>query len=383
MHKKIILISNGNNNPNLLKHWFIKDLSKRYLVEIWNVGKIINFERNHKCNLNITNYEIKSISRLKKELDKNNKNRLFFILAISYFYNTIGVYYILTKYSKFLAFFNWGYLPNPSSDESKLKRIINLYKTLPSLDIFVKNFLKIVTAKIFRIMFVKKYDLSFNAGSEAKKYIYSKKNLSIHLCDYDDFLECANSKGKNFTVFLDINLPNSIDTKILGLKKYEPNYYYLSLNKFFVNFEKKFQTKIVIAGHPNTKKFNDLYNKRPIYFDKTAQLVKNCKYVISHHSTSISYAVLNYKPLIFIYNKQMQNTYEEKEITNFSSYLNRGAPILIENFDRKKNLNIKKISKKAYDDYKYRYIVSKSVENKASLEIIEDKINLFFKSKDK
>ena len=55
MRKKIILISNGNNNPNLLKHWFIKDLSKKHLVEIWNVGKIINFERNHKCNLNITN----------------------------------------------------------------------------------------------------------------------------------------------------------------------------------------------------------------------------------------------------------------------------------------------------------------------------------------
>lgn len=383
MHKKIILISNGNNNRNLLKHWFIKDLSKRYLVEIWNVGKIIDFENNHKCNLNIINYEIKSISRLKKELDKNNKNRLFFILAISYYYNTIGVYYILTKYSKFLAFFNWGYLPNPSSNKSILKHIINLYKTRPSLDVFVKNFLKIVTQKIFRIMFVKKYDLSFNAGSEAKKYSYSKKNISIHLCDYDDFLESSNVKDKNFTVFLDINLPNSIDTKILGLKKYEPNYYYLSLNEFFDNFERKFQTKIVIAGHPNTKKFHDFYNKRPIYFDKTAQLVKNCKYVVSHHSTSISYAVLNYKPLVFIYNTQMKNTYEEKEITNFSSYLNRGAPILIENFNSKKILDIKKISKKAYDDYKYRYIVSKSVEKKTSLEIIEDKINLFFNSKDK
>ena len=78
----------------------------------------------------------------------------------------------------------------------------------------------------------------------------------------------------------------------------------------------------------------------------------------------------------------MQNTYEGKEIKSFSSYLNRGAPILIENFNRKKILNIKKISKKAYDDYKYRYIVSKSVENKTSLEIIEDKINLFFNSKD-
>lgn len=79
----------------------------------------------------------------------------------------------------------------------------------------------------------------------------------------------------------------------------------------------------------------------------------------------------------------MKNTYEEKEITNFSSYLNRGAPILIENFNSKKILDIKKISKKAYDDYKYRYIVSKSVEKKTSLEIIEDKINLFFNSKDK
>ena len=74
----------------------------------------------------------------------------------------------------------------------------------------------------------------------------------------------------------------------------------------------------------------------------------------------------------------MQNTYEKKEIINFSSTLNRGAPILIENFNKNKILNIKKISKRAYDDFKYRYIVSKSVENRTSLEVIENKINLFF-----
>ena len=79
----------------------------------------------------------------------------------------------------------------------------------------------------------------------------------------------------------------------------------------------------------------------------------------------------------------MENTYEEKEIKNFSSCLNRGAPILIENFSRKKNLNIKKISKRAYNNYKYRYIVSKSSEKKTSLEIIEENINLFYNSKDK
>jgi hypothetical protein len=379
--KKIILISNGNNNLNLLKHWFIKDLSKKYLVEIWNVDKIIGFGRVNKCSLNIKSRKIQTISKLKEELEKNNNNKLLFILAISYFYNTISVYYTLTKYSKFLVFFNWGYLPSPSSERSIIKRISNLYEILPNLKTFVEKFFKITIAKIIRAVLIKKYDLSFNAGSEAKKYNYAKKNFAIHLCDYDDFLESKNLKKKNFTVFLDIDLPNAIDTKILGLKKYEANYYYSSLNEFFDKFEKKFQTKIIIAGHPNTKKKHKFFNNRKIFYNKTAQLVKNCKYVVSHHSTSVSYAVLNYKPIIFIYNKQMNDTYEKKEIENFSKSLNRGNPFLIEDFNKEKMISIKKISKKAYNDFKYRYIVSKSAKNKISFKIIEEKINLFFSSK--
>jgi len=303
-------------------------------------------------------------------------------MAISYFYNSISVYYTLTKYSKFLVFFNWGYLPSPSSESSIIKRISNLYKILPNSKTFVEKFIKITIAKIIRAVLIKKYDLSFNAGSEAKKYSYAKKNFAIHLCDYDDFLESKNSKKKNFTVFLDIDLPNSIDTKILGLKKYESNYYYSSLNEFFDKFEKKFQTKIIIAGHPNTKKKHKFYYKRKVFYNKTAELVKSCKYVISHHSTSVSYAVLNYKPIIFIYNNQMKGTYEKKEIENFSKSLNRGNPLLIEDFNKEKMIRIKKINKKAYDDYKYRYIVSESVKNKISFKIIEEKINLFFSNKD-
>ena len=154
------------------------------------------------------------------------------------------------------------------------------------------------------------------------------------------------------------------------------------MNEFFDKFEKKFQTKIIIAGHPNTKKTHDFFNKRKIFYNKTAQLVKKCKYVISHHSTSVSYAVLSYKPIIFIYNKQMNDTYEKKEIENFSKSLNRDNPFLIEDFNKKKMISVKKISKRAYNNFKYRYIVSESVKNKISFKIIEEKINLFFSSKD-
>jgi len=199
--KKIIVISNGNNNLNFLKHWFIKDLSKKYLVEIWNVDKIIGFDRVHKCSLNIKSRKIQTILKLKKELEKNKNNKLLFIMAVSYFYNSIGVYYTLTKYSKFLVFLNWGYLPSPSSEKSIIKRVRNLYKSLPNPITFIEKFFKITIAKIIRAVLIKKYDLSFNAGSEAKKYNYAKKNFAIHLCDYDDFLESKNLKKKILQFF--------------------------------------------------------------------------------------------------------------------------------------------------------------------------------------
>ncbi len=60
----------------------------------------------------------------------------------------------------------------------------------------------------------------------------------------------------------------------------------------------------------------------------TAELVRDAEFVLSHTSTAMSYAVLNAKPLMFIYTAEMAAAYKRKcirEMLTYGDYLD--API--------------------------------------------------------
>ena len=60
----------------------------------------------------------------------------------------------------------------------------------------------------------------------------------------------------------------------------------------------------------------------------TADLVKDAEFVLSHTSTAMSYAVLNAKPLIFIYTDAMAAVYQRlfiREMRTYADYLD--APL--------------------------------------------------------
>ena len=79
--------------------------------------------------------------------------------------------------------------------------------------------------------------------------------------------------------------------------------WYGTLNKFFYDLEEKFQIKVIIASHPKSKfeKKIPYLGNRLAYENSSMELVKNCKYVITHQSTSLSYATIYKKPIFFIY----------------------------------------------------------------------------------
>ena len=63
--------------------------------------------------------------------------------------------------------------------------------------------------------------------------------------------------------------------------------------------EKTNTTEIKIAAH-HRRNFNNRPIARKFYFDKTLELVKNSKLVITHHSQAIEWAVLSNKPILLI-----------------------------------------------------------------------------------
>ena len=77
---------------------------------------------------------------------------------------------------------------------------------------------------------------------------------------------------------------------------------YNKTKKLIDKIEKKYNAKVVIACHPksNYKIEDNFFNNRTLINHKTENLIKFSKFVITHGSTAISYAILYEKPILTI-----------------------------------------------------------------------------------
>ena len=111
------------------------------------------------------------------------------------------------------------------------------------------------------------------------------------------------------------------------------------------------------------------------------ELVKNCKYVITHQSTSLSYATIYKKPIFFIYTNETKNNPGVFKYNNFLGKLVDGKLINMNEHSKSdlKNFKLKNLKIK-YNYYIKNYLTSRS-DNKANYEIITNLIKRqqFFK----
>ena len=233
---------------------------------------------------------------------------------------------------------------------------------------------KILFKKIIDIFRKKKeinlsYDYVIIGGEtemENFKVKNAKKVIKGHSFDYDVFLELNNKKSnlnlKPYAVFLDQCLPFHPGAAYRGENhKVTKEKYFPALNDFFTSFENKTGLEVIFAAHPRSR--YDLYAEflygRKYFINKTPELVKNSKLVLIHTSTSMSYAVLYDKPIIFITTDEYKRSYDDFRINSYSRLMNS----LLFNIDDKNNYskipNSKKIfsfDKDKYKEYKDKYI---------------------------
>lgn len=136
----------------------------------------------------------------------------------------------------------------------------------------------------------------------------------IHSNDYEEYLKIKDNKRiieDKYCVFLDQYVPYHPDSLAAGYY-FDAEEYYESMTKLFHYLEEKYEIKIVIAAHPraNYGKDDSFFSEFEIIRYRTAELVNNAEFVIAHYSTSIAYAVLGYKPLLFVITKDLQNIEE-------------------------------------------------------------------------
>jgi len=198
--------------------------------------------------------------------------------------------------------------------------------------------------------------------------------LWAHYMDYDIFLE-ENARphvsNKKTGVFLDQYLPLHPDFLHMGIDfPLSPEDYYPKMCSFFQILEKQMNVDIVIAAHPRSD-----YDHQPDYFcgrsivkGDTARLVKESSFVMAHSTTSIDFAVLFCKPILFLTTDKLEKMVSGKnivglDIRTIAAGLGKD-PI---NIDRLSGFDCEKemvINKEIYHRYKNHYIKKQGTPEK-------------------
>lgn len=347
---RVLFIHNQKITEELKKHYYIDEFIKLNYTFVYVSLYNCKIYQNREAEKGFINEDInisypKNINEALQIIE--DANSMICFQQIPFNINTFKIFktlnsincrvYNIDFYSSFKMF-----LFNLLEDEkqSRLKKIMNrdVFK-------FVKNYIQ------------SKY--IYYLESKYNKTIYFKTgrtnppNISISSKDYEVWLNTEQiekqTKGR-YAVFLDSYLPSHPDKKRSGNISALNNYYFY-MDKIFTHIENKFDVSIIIASHPKAK-YSTEFGDRKVVSGKLPELMMNCEFSICHFSMSMSYSILNRKPIIFVYHNDFQNN-EKKYIISLAKYF--GMPCINEVYY---DLDIQFTPKHdlVFNDYKFRVL---------------------------
>lgn len=216
------------------------------------------------------------------------------------------------------------------------------------------------------------------AGSKGFKKIYNRVGVNIIMAntfDYSNYItykKKRNESKKKFIIFLDSPTPfYHGDGLLTGGNKEEVftiKNWYKSLNIFFENIEKLLNIKVKICPHPKVdtyearREYKNIFDGREILKKRPLNYLSNTKLIISRNSTAFSYAVICKIPSIVITSNELM---KNNKFINYQKFLVKELGTSIFNIDKnfqfKKKINLFKINKKKYSQYKKKYLTSLNI----------------------
>jgi hypothetical protein len=214
------------------------------------------------------------------------------------------------------------------------------------------------------------------------KYSYPRKNvIPIHSYDYDRYLNYLRQNPvatpDNTCVFLDQMLATHSDFgKNVSFSPVTAKKYLESLNRFFAYVEQQTGLKIIIAASPraNYELTPEIFGHRTIIKGKTLELVANSSLVLLHTTTAVSFPILFNKPMLILKTDEMINAHG---YANFIENMARALQLTPVNIDHQNELDALDLKNhpqwpRHYDDYQYKYVKSRNVEDRIIWEIVID-----------
>jgi hypothetical protein len=378
--RKIIYVSIVRLTDKMAADWHVDYLIDRgQVVEYWDIVSLVREEHSEVgARTPQWLHRLKSFEELEARLLQPENRDAFYVMLLSYAGNLTRVFRLLSKHDCRMLTFASGLLPRDPA--FKWRKIVAWL--IRPYDCLRQIFNQSMASYLRRAGLVKPFAIAFAAGTESMNACYASRIVPINFFDYDRYREINAEHQPRlvsdpYVVFLDSNLPYHTDLAFVGCDHIDGPAYYRSLNRFFALIEHAFARKVVIAAHPRADYGNGTFDGRAIYRSATAQLVRDADFVLVHGSTAVSYAVLNRKPLVFIYTDGMLAAYKRWFIRSMQAIADcLDCPVY--NIDRlveARQLTVRPVNVSRYEEYKYRFLTSRESENTPTQEIVWRTLN--------
>lgn len=316
---KLVIISDSGLLQRHFDIFYIDNLSNAFDLEYWDCSKIL-LKKEHRVQSTFKrSYDIKinSLWRFNERVKHLPKDTLIIYFALL---NTRA--YLLNKVlsSHFMHIIRIRVsmiIPNALTlnVEKKEERFTIERRECPLKKVLKKsNLLRIGVKMLFRPVQAKA-----ELEKLAEKRIYSMYKWhvmscepgSLHHINASNFEKYMRSKDevaeRRFVVYVDQYFPYHKELS-LGMTPAQLEMFaqthFSKLNRYFEAIEKTYNCPIVIAAHPLSQYTSNPFNGREIQYGVTDKLISECEGVIMHNSGSITYVILNNKPVVFLYDSE-------------------------------------------------------------------------------
>lgn len=371
-----------------------------FLVEVWEFTPIIHPEAYQAVkpidSIDISKHSYYKIYlrkiEAKQAIANLKKDTIIISIAPGYSFKTYFIYKELSKANISYCFFCSNAIPTytktkePSSEINKrsFKWFYNKFKNINLLKIG-----KFIFKNISYYYLPIQYSKFIFAGGTQSILNYNiprsvdTKIVWCHTLDYDLYLDNIKvgfkkkRKSEKYALFIDGYMPFHPDYFFMNIKPpTTPETYYPILCNFFKYVEEKTGLKVIIAAHPRSKheEHPDYFGSREVIRGKTRNLTRGCEFVLTHYSTSLNFAVLYKKPVIFITTNDLERSrIDANYIYSYSWEFKKNAYNIEQNYDIDWNGELI-INEKIYNNYKEKYIKKNGSKEEYFWQIVADEI---------
>lgn len=377
MDKKIIFMTSIPFMKQHITDMYITEIGEKYLTDMWDLSPL------YECKDVVENIfsdvkKIQTIDEFEVALEKEVKAHEIVVITNilnAYLGRIIGN---LQKWSIPIVCINKESF-NTWLFEKGTFRYRKYFRRKAQLQALAIHFP--LTRYILNMRQFGKYKYDYLLASQNYYKMQSHNFIKIHHIKYDEFLMASNAtrtiEGK-YLLFIDAG-PSTHPAFINRINTLDHNNYLRRINNYFEFIEKETGLPIVISAHPKSKYNKDDFGGRNIYIGRTAELIHYSEGVLSHYSTSLVNAALEYKPIqIIYYQKMLKSSFRGSAIMGLEFADLTGADIC----DMESPHSIVfRVPDKKYDHFLEEHICSKQDKNKDNATLVCEAMNYIFKHK--